>query len=117
MLERFAFNLLLPLVLVFNHSAGFEIDTSISDALGVQGSASSSSFLSGGSATDFQRVPPGQSKSSRTFSAKNYSRSVAVMSAQFQVIFLSCHFYTRAHAVCNILIFLIMSKRKRTVHA
>lgn len=54
---------------------GFELDTSTSGtAPGVQGSASTSSFLSGGSVTSFQL--PGLSTSSRTLSANNYSRSV-----------------------------------------
>ncbi|KAL9955943.1 hypothetical protein ACROYT_G037348 [Oculina patagonica] len=52
----------------------FELDTSTSGTgPGVQGSASTSSFLSGGSVTGFQL--PGPSTSSRTLSANNYSSS------------------------------------------
>ncbi|XP_068674746.1 mutS protein homolog 4-like [Montipora foliosa] len=51
----------------------FELDTSTFGTTGVQGSASSSSFLSGGSASAF--LPPRPSTSSRTFSANNCSSS------------------------------------------
>ena len=59
--------------LLYNFVEGFELDTSTSGTVGVHGSATStSSFLSGGSATGFSLPRP--SASSRTASANKSSR-------------------------------------------
>ena len=61
--------------LLYNFVEGFELDTSTSGTVGVHGSATStSSFLSGGSATGFSLPRP--STSSRTASANKSSRFV-----------------------------------------
>lgn len=61
--------------LPYNFIEGFELDTSTSGTVGVHGSATStSSFLSGGSATGFSLPRP--STSSRTASANKSSRFV-----------------------------------------